>query len=275
MPRKKEIEVPQLALVPASEPSPAEKDPLFSRLLTQVQGWQQSIKGLTITDDASFQVFGTMLVKIKEAESDANLVLKDQIAAANKAHKSLTELRGTLLKALEKLHAAVEEPMQVFRLKQIETRETVIESDHAAIESNREELLHQAQKLQADAAAAKERMDMRGARELQQKAQDLLVQSQTPISVVIAANQKPAIAGLGEAYPWGAVIEDPMELIKAVADGRVPLIQEVIKKGVPEMKPIILIDESVVTYLAKRYEKDLNLPGCKAKQGLQFRRQAE
>ena len=111
---------------------------------------------------------------------------------------------------------------------------------------------------------------------------DATVIAQQPIEV-IPADFKPVAAGVGERRPWVARVTDPMVLIRAVAEGKVPLMHTIPVRtkvngkfqDVMTAVPVVEINMSVLHYAAKRLGmENIGFPGAVGERdfGLSFRK---
>jgi hypothetical protein len=69
---------------------------------------------------------------------------------------------------------------------------------------------------------------------------------------------------------WRAEVTDPMALIKAVAEGRIPLMQSVKIKGKDQEVPLLVINETVLNFFAGKLGATLDWPGVEVKKDLAF-----
>lgn len=80
----------------------------------------------------------------------------------------------------------------------------------------------------------------------------------------------PKLEGVRESMPWVGEVADPMALLKAIVEGKVPLMHNVAVKGVVQEVCLVEFNSTVINQMAKKMEKEFKWPGCAAKQELRF-----
>jgi len=86
--------------------------------------------------------------------------------------------------------------------------------------------------------------------------------------VIMTAETK--FEGVSTKPKWVPTVTDRMALIKAIADGRVPLMHTVEVRGKEEERPLILFDEVVLRYYAGKLGKQLDWPGVEVESDMSF-----
>lgn len=69
---------------------------------------------------------------------------------------------------------------------------------------------------------------------------------------------------------WIPKVTDQMALIKAIADGRVPLMHTVEVRGKEEVRPLVEFSEQVLKYYAAKLGKQLSWPGVEVESDISF-----
>jgi hypothetical protein len=94
------------------------------------------------------------------------------------------------------------------------------------------------------------------------EAQSKVSQAQMTVAPTLPNIDKPSNARIGD--KWVSEVTDIIAVLKAVVDGKVPLMHEV--KGV--MRPLVLIDPVVVNALVARKQNNLQIPGITVSEGV-------
>jgi hypothetical protein len=101
-----------------------------------------------------------------------------------------------------------------------------------------------------------------------EKAESLMKSSETlRAPVIMAAPTK--LEGTSIKPTW-VPEADVLTLLKAVADGRLPLMHEVVVKGKTEVLPLFLVNEVALKYMANKMGEQLNWPGVTVKKEIGF-----
>lgn len=175
---------------------------------------------------------------------------------ANALHKSITSKVAEATAPYRTMRATGESLMKNFRIDQEKER---LEAERK-IKEEGERAQHD---LLEASRAALEVGDMRTARQLAEKVEAV-------ITDVVLPRNKPRTDGIIERRPFKATVINPMELITAIADGRIPLLVTLESpKGNTEV-PLIEFNQTALNYLAKRRGMDLKLPGVKVTEELEF-----
>lgn len=212
---------------------------------------------LEVKDDATFKRAAELLKTCAERITLVETEYEQMRVLTNLMHKEVTGKIKKYSGPYVKLRDLLEEKMKPFRLAQIESAKQVQNEIHLAGTELKQELTKQAEE-------ARMVGNIKLARELERQAEEV-------VTYVIVADTKPDVDGLGERMPWKGVCKNVMQLIAAVAEGRVPLMHTVVRRGgATEELPIIEVNPVVLTYLAKRKGENLALPGCVAELDLQF-----
>jgi len=208
-------------------------------------------KGLKIHDDASFAVAADLRNDFAKRESCLAKLWK-------RMKDPLNEVRGQILD-LEKLTAS----------KEKEGRDIVnTKMERYMLEQNRAKA--EAEQRMAEVAAKQQK-------ELKQEAEDLaamgfmdqarakVVQAQITVAPTLPdAVEKPANLRMSEG--WEGKATDIISLMRAIVEGRVPLMHEV--KG--EQRAIVIVDQVVINELVRRQQNALNIPGITVTERVKF-----
>lgn len=216
-------------------------------------------KVLEVKDDGAYataaEIIQTCAARIKAHED----IWAPARQTSHLAHKTITETITKLTRPYTVIRSILETKMKDYRNAQEAAkvaRETEIRDSGNALQK---ELADKARELRRAG-------DIRGAKELE-------AQAGTVITDIVLPDAKPEVQGLTEKRPWQPVIEKPMALIVAVAEGRVPLLHTIPKRGGGEEEfPILEINMAVLKHYVQTLGPDIaqKLPGIKAEKGLTF-----
>lgn len=220
---------------------------------------QLAAQVLTIKDDGGFaaaaEIVSTCAKRIRAHEEDWEGSKK----LAHEAHASICATLKRLTGPYVKVREVLESKMRVYRNEQ----ERLNAAAQAKIQESGTELKNE---LLQEAKGLRRMGDIKEAKRLE-------AQAETVILDVALPDVKPEVPNLQERRPMKGYCDKPMELIVAVAEGRVALLQNIIVRGggVEEV-PIIEINDRALQYLAKSLGEDISLrfPGCRAKAELSF-----
>jgi hypothetical protein len=169
-----------------------------------------------------------------------------------KLHRSVSAMINKSRKPFEDARELLESKIRPFRLSQIKQAKETEQALHEEAVSTRESLMAEAAKLRKqgrikEAAAKEAEADM--------------------IMAPIIPDGAPEIPGFSERQVWSAKVDSLMELIKAIAEGRQPLMVSIRVrggKGEEEEVSLLEVNMAALNALARRDEKDFNVPGCSA-----------
>jgi len=206
---------------------------------------QQALNSVKITDELSFARVADIVRDCGDAKKSIEGFFEQPRELAHKAHKSITERIATMVRPFETIANAGKANMKAFRDEQRRVeQQRAAEIERAAREER--------ERLEREAREARKRGEMAAAREIVAQAEMVVAEAPTPVAA--------KVAGIQEPKSFKADVMEPMELIKAIASGKVDLIQQR-SKGAPE--PLVRVNETLISDMARRLGLDLKLPGVK------------
>lgn len=211
--------------------------------------------GLVVEDSASFEVAGTIVTNCAERIRERKAYWKATKATADRAHKSVCALEAEDCKDYEDARDLAEQKMEPWiRLKRLETMQDQKQIDAAADTA------------QADLAARVRELRREGrmseARELEAQASEIVAP--------ILASDIPQVEGLHLREPWKGSLDNMMELLAAIHNGKVPLMHTVRVRGEDREEPIVYVSDRVLNHLASTLRESFDIPGCSAEPEIQF-----
>jgi hypothetical protein len=217
-----------------------------------------AVDALTITNDADYTSAGDTLKLIAERRDVAWKFLETDINLAHKLHKSLTEKRALLVKPWDGFRATVETAMRAYRAQQAKMIEAA-----QKIQQERADALIAASQQEAQQLKAQGRFGE--AREVVSQAEHIVQTAPEPTATI------EKVKGVAEAESWSGVCDDPLALLKAVADGRVNLMWTVRVAGKERTESLFGVNQRVLDMMASRMREEFNWPGCSARKNIDFR----
>lgn len=243
---------------------------------------EAAAKAFKVYNEESFaaaaEMIQTSAARIQTVES----FFEADKSLAHRLHASICEKIRTITAPWRAVRPALEPKMKAFRNDQERKRQEEEARVQREQEAERQRVAQEAARIQQEAdrqaAELRKQGEMKAAREVQQQAVQHAEEMAAKVDAfsdvgVILADEKPAVAGLGESRPWIGVVTDPLEIIKAVASGKIPLHFVMPRRGGgSEEIPILEVNQQVITYLAKRLGKeDIGIPGAKGERDFAFR----
>lgn len=211
---------------------------------------------LNVDTPEGFERAGELVLACSNRVTTIETFFEDDKVMANKLHKSITmkisKLTGPYKAVREVLEAKLKVFIRVSEYKDEQIAEEISTSGNAL----KDDLL----KRSKDARMVG---DIKLAKELE-------AQASTVVTDMVIPDSVPEVDGLGLRRPWKGEVENVMELIVAIAEGRVPLVHTVVRGGNAEELPLLEVNESVLNYIAKRLGKDMKIPGCRAYEDISF-----
>lgn len=86
----------------------------------------------------------------------------------------------------------------------------------------------------------------------------------------VIMSSEPKLDGTAIKEKFVVTVDDPMALIKAIADGRIPLMHEVMVKGKAEERPLVEFSDSILQYYGSKLGKQFTWPGIKVTEDIGF-----
>jgi hypothetical protein len=209
-----------------------------------------------VTSDSEYQrvaeLLQTAASRIKTIEDE----FESDKSTAHKLWKGITSRIARWTEPYAKLRADCEAKLKPY-LESLEaaksTAETQIrESGQAA----KQELLDKAKELRRQGM-------IREAKALEEEAKEAALE-------VVLPDVTPEVEGLQNKRPWVGVCDSPMELLVALGEGKFALMHKVMVSGREVELPIVEVNMTVLNYYAKRLQSSMKIPGCHAKQEIQF-----
>jgi hypothetical protein len=211
---------------------------------------------IEVIDDDSAAAAGAMIATCGNRIKAIEEFFEDDKSMANRLHKSICAKIALLCAPYSEARTKLEDKLRPFRQAQKVKVAELSAALTADAEDEKSQMLAQAKKLRKQGRIEE-------ARELERQA-ELIV---APIVPSFGME----VPGLSEREPWKAEVVSIMDLVVAVAEGRVPLMHKVPMRGGGEEEiPILEASPKVLAHLARTLRKDMALPGVRAEQGLSF-----
>lgn len=214
------------------------------------------IEKLEVADDASFrragEIRGIAAARVKAIEDE----FEQDKKLAHATWKSITERIGRWTLPYKTLIEEVDKKLKPY-LQAVEAATKQAEENlRAAGEAEKKDLIDQAKRLRREGK-------IREAKELEAQAGSVEVDVTLP-------DASPSVEGLQDRRTWVVKMDNLMELIVAVAEGKCPLMHTVTVQGKQKELPILEVNMSVMNHLVKKLQKDMRIPGAHAEQEIQF-----
>lgn len=214
----------------------------------QVATMQMVAKTLNVVDEESYQSAVEWRNKAASIERDINNVWDPLCKWGNQLHKYLTGQRKSASEAFTQIKEALTSKAEKYLLEQKRQRELAERELARAASQERTKLEGEADDLMA-----------RGfVREAQAKLQEADIMTSAP-PVLADAIPQAENARVSEGYE--AACHDPIALMRAIVEGKVPFLHVV--RGQEE--PLMLVNQKVLNELVKRKGKSLHYPGVSVK----------
>ena len=211
---------------------------------------------LVVNDDATY----ARGADLRESAQQRIRTIEAFFESDKKTSHSLWQSICTKIRTLSTPYSSVvmlvEPKMKNWRLEQERVKAETERALAAASEDVQTDLAEQAR-------IARREGDIRTAKALEAQAREV-------VTDVVLPSTKPEVDNLTERRPWIGVIDKPMETIVAVAEGRVPLLHTITVRGEVREEPLLIVNPAVVTFYAKKLEREMAIPGCHAEQDLTF-----
>jgi hypothetical protein len=231
-----------------------------------------------VKDDASYAQALAMMRHQAAWEKDVDEFWEKGRKAAHESWKWIT---GRVAE-LKKPYAVREilEPKVEAYLKRLDDQRKAAERKALLEEAERrrkadEEAARIQQEADEKARALKRQGDMLAAKTAIAEAKEAasaVVQEAADFVPALVDIAPPVVAGVSGSRPWEGVIDDEMAVIRAVASGATPLMHTMIKGGSAEQLPLLMVNQKLVTYLAKRRaQTNIGIPGCHGERGHSLR----
>lgn len=228
----------------------------LTNLTTEKETLTLASQQIQVVDDDSMNAAAQMVARCAAILKaiDKSKVSENK-AMAHRLHKSLSTQVNEAKKPFEDARELLEGKIVPYRLTQ-----------KAELAAQEQELSEEAERVRKDLLSKATKLRKQGriadAQRLEEQAEHLM----SPI----LADAAPEIEGVSERTPWKAEIIDPMALIIAIAEGRVPLVHQIIVAGETREEPLVYFNHKVLDYLARTRMKDFDVPGAKAYTDLQL-----
>lgn len=227
-----------------------------SSITVDLASTELASRELQVNSEQAFENAAALVaVCAKRAEQVASFWEHDR-DLAHQLHRSITGKISALQAPWIKIRASLEAKMKAWRTAQERERQKREQEERQRADEERRKVEEQARALK-----------MAGEYGL---AKQVVQEAETAIAPSSVQPFAPKSESVTEKWPWIGEVNDLMALIKAIAEGTVPLEYEI--KG--EMRPLLNVDQNVLNHLARTRQGDFSIPGCSAKQDLRFSRKA-
>lgn len=220
---------------------------------------------IAITDDASFATVARVVNAAKDRISRIKEFFRESKELANRAHKAVCANENTALDPYIKLVGSGDAAMKTYRIEQKRSTDEARRIADAAVQkANAERAQAAAQDVESKRLEAERLRDLGRIAEAKTLETTPVVMPVAMPAVTVIERAAPKVAGINEKWPWTAKVVDKMEIIRAVAEGKIPLTYG--------DKDLIEINETLLRALAKQRQKDFDVPGAVAEPEPQFAR---
>lgn len=217
---------------------------------------ETSMRELVITDENTYAACASIVQVCTERQRTVEDFFEESKQLAHRAHKSITTKIAEMTRPYAAVKAAGVNAMAKYRAKQEQERK------QAELAAQRQADEARA-KLEAEAKAAKRMGDMQAAREIEQQAELVMTE--------VAVSEKPVVSGVTERKTTKPIVTDLMLLIRAVADGTIPLTHSItLRGGAQAQASILTVDPAVLAHYAKALGESAEIPGVEMKEEIGF-----
>lgn len=218
-----------------------------------------AVDTLVIDSDEKYTAAAETYKLCKDKRKEAWEFLEDDIESANKLHKSLTKKRGILVAPWDGFITALERVMR-----------TWLEKKRAAAEqAERESEIQRRAVLREFNDKTMELIEQGRVAEARIVRDTAAMAMQEIVSAVEAA--PPRVQGMQATPKWTGSCDNPMELLRAVAAGKVPFLHEIAVRGNGQQnEPLFIVNQKVLDAMAERLKQEFKWPGCRAVEDTRF-----
>lgn len=211
--------------------------PATADIQTSASGCLSVAQACVVTNHSEAESANDALREIKAMAKQVNDRFEPAVTAANKAHKELTKLRGSLLEPLERAEKIIKGKLGAFLAAELRRAEA------AKLESER----------QARAAAEEERLAHAASLERQGRTLEAAAELEAPVIVapVPEPPAPPKIAGTSVREMWSGRVDSLLALVQHVAAN-------------PSLIGLLKADQSAIDALARASKHELRIPGVTA-----------
>lgn len=247
-------------------------------------------QALQVIDDTSYSIAAEMIQRSIQWDAEVDLFFEKGRAAAHASWKWFTENIATF-KSKRNVRSILEPRMKTYDLKKAKLKAEAEAAQRRLDDQRRLEAEAEARRIQKEAddkaAELRQQGEMRAAREVVAAATEQATQVVTQADSIadlgtILPDDKVA-GGPGKSMPWTAEMveheDEPdraiMELIQAIATGRVPLRFAMPvrgKKGEYSQERLVDVVPGVLKEIGKRMAKEnIGIPGARGKREVSLR----
>lgn len=225
----------------------------FERLLAN---YTATAGSLVIRNAAEYDAAAKMVSDIANASKDIADLWEDERKRSHELWKGIVEKINRFTSPLSGLRSTIEGKMRAYKLaEEAKKRQALIEEDR------RRQAILDAERREAQRLLEEGRV-----REAQAREREAAQVAAMPVELP----PTPKSAHVSDRKTWKFTVTDPLALLKAVADGTVPFLHELIIKGKGEQKPLFEVSETVLRhYCALRGDK-LDWPGVVVEPDISF-----
>ena len=206
-------------------------------LTTKALTLAEQVQAVTITSPETFAEAATGLKLIKAMSSEIAAFFAPLKKKAHEAHRAITQAEAEKLAPLVAAEKAVKIAMAAF-VEAEERKRRALERQIAEKARKRQEEEQLLDAIDAEAAG-------------NVQAADAILARPVLAPVVMLPSQTPKVAGISFSERWHAVVFDHTALVRAVADGRVPMFA-------------LTPNQSWLDGQARALKSDLGYPGVRA-----------
>ncbi len=239
------------------------------------------ITALAVTDEVTYARVGLIVQECAHQMGKIESRWEKVKKAAFALHKSVCGEEATELAPFKQVRKVGTDNMLEYKRLEIEERRRLEREAAAKAEAERQRLAAEErnkqaeqQRLEAAAREARRQGDIRAAKEMTAQAATVkqeiaeVKEEASQVTEEVVRVPAAAAAGVGERRPWTGEVFDANLLIKAVAEGKFPLMHLCPQRGGPDkLVPIIEISQAVIDHYAKRQQDSMAIPGVRAVQG--------
>lgn len=238
-------------------------------------------KAFVVDSEDSYSAGVALIQSSAGAIAKVEAFFESDKSLAYQLHASICEKIRTITAPWRAVRPAIEPKLKAYRkaqddIRRAEEQRLARESEQARIAAATEAARIQ-READEKAALLKRQGELSAAREVKAEAQEQAIAVMDAADVVADVGTilpaAPRTSGLGESRPWIGVIDSPLEVLQAIASGKIPLMYTIPKRGGgTEEVPLVTINQQVVTYAAKRLGKqDIGIPGTHGERDISLR----
>lgn len=236
-------------LMPTNYESLAESK--STELTTQANGWISIANDLEVDSYDMAEIAANQLKEVKAQFNTIEAERKAIVGPINDSVKRINTLFKLATGPCQEAEKIIKGKILTFNQEQDRIRREQEEKQRRLQEEARRKAEEERQAAAAKAAEAAKAGDEKAAAEAQEQAEEAEAKTEALQHAAPVAVAEKKVTGVSTRKNWKAEVTDLMELVKAVADGKVPL-------------NCIQANQTQLNKMAKAMESEMNYPGVRA-----------